>query len=791
MKWQHWLGGIALVTSSLLVCSETSGAEKSSKPEERVIVQVKGHNVTHTSKEMLVKKMNTSSSIYTLEVPTGKTMKDYIRELKEQPEIVRVEPDYRLTHFYTPNDSELYLQSHHENIETEKAWNKTKGSSDVIVALIDDGIDLYHEDLEENIISPYDIVEGSDETIPLGEHGTHVAGIIAGEIDNYSGGAGIAPKTKIMPLNVFEGDGAYSSDVIEAIYHAVEHDADIINMSLGSYNYSWLYQEAIDYAHDAGLVIVAAAGNEETDEPAYPASYDHVVSVASTTPWDSPSYFSNYGPTIDVSAPGSYIYSTLPYDKYGEMSGTSMASPVVAGIAALIKANEPNLTGDQIVKRLIETADDLGEKGKDDDYGYGRVNAAKAVNTSAYGPLIIDSFTDQSTQITGQLPYDVPEGIIRVYNASNKVIGQLKQSQKGKFTIPVPKQLGGSILSISIEDNQKNKSAVKTFKVIDKTAPAVPKVAAFSDAMTTLTGTAENKSTVIVMNGSKKVGQATSSAGKFSVKVAKQKAGTTLTIYAMDAAKNKSQSVRLKVTDKTGPTIPTGGAVTTKTTSLSGKTEAKAAVYLYKGKTKVASATADAKGAFKLTFKVQASGTKLSLYAVDGAKNKSKTRLITVSVFKKSNATYLKEHYTAAKKGTLYKAEAKLYDRMKITGKDAIYGQDSTGCCVFGKIKGTLVYGTIGYDENYPNHIGDIMTMPSFEQRKIKWTEFTELLGKPNVHRKTTQNGGSNMVYLINKKVTMKYLRAGTIEYKPTKKTTFWADYDYNGYVRAFGIRYF
>ena len=108
-------------------------------------------------------------------------------------------------------------------------------------------------------------------------------------------------------------------------------------MSLGSYYYSTLYQEAIDYAHEAGVVVVAAAGNESTDEPAYPASYDHVVSVASTTPWDDTSYFSNYGPTIDVSAPGSYIYSTLPEDDYGEMSGTSMASPVVSGVAALIK----------------------------------------------------------------------------------------------------------------------------------------------------------------------------------------------------------------------------------------------------------------------------------------------------------------------------------------------------------------------------------------------------------------------------------------------------------------------
>ncbi|WP_214835531.1 S8 family serine peptidase [Exiguobacterium sp. s36] len=790
MKWGKWVIGLVL-TSGCLGWSDTYIAEDTNTKNNRVIVQVKGQNLTNTSQEMLIKKISNSSAIYTVDVPTGKTVKEYISELKSQPEVVRVEPDYLLKHSYTSNDSDLDLQSHHENIETKKAWDKTKGSANVIVAVIDDGIDLNHEDLENNIIHPYDMVEDSDETIPMGEHGTHVAGIIAGQIDNYTGGAGVAPKSKIMPINVFEWDGAYSSDVIKAIYYAVDNGADIINMSLGSYYYSWLNQEAIEYAHDAGVVIIAAAGNDATDDPWYPAAYEHVVSVASTTSWDSPSYFSNYGSTIDVSAPGSYIYSTLPYDSYGEMSGTSMASPVVAGVAALIKATAPSLTGDQIVKRLIDTADDLGARGKDEDYGHGRVNAAAAVNTSMYAPVIVDAFTDQATQVTGQLPYDVPEGTIYVYNASNKVIGQLKQSQKGKFVIPVSKQPGGSTLYVAVEDNQKNRSAVTTFKVIDKTAPLTPKVSAFSDAKTALTGTAESKSTVIVMNGSKKVGQATAVSGKFSVKLAKQKAGTTLTIYAMDAAKNKSKSVLIKVTDKTAPPTPTSSNVDTKSTSLTGKTEAKASVYLYKGKTKVASTKADSKGLFKFTFKAQASGTKFSLYAVDAAKNKSKLKTITVTVFKKSNATYLKEHYAAAKKGTMYKAEAKLYDRMKIAGKDASYGFYATGCCVFGKEKGVFLYGTIGYDEKYPNHVGDIMTMPSIDNRKIKLTEVTSALGKPKSHNKFSIYDRYNKVYSRNNKSVMSYELAGTIEYKPTKNTTFWVDYDSNGYVRAFGLRHF
>ena len=788
MKWQQWMTGIILVTSSL-IWSESIQAEAVKKETDRVIVKVKGQNLTETSREILLKKTSNYSILH-VDVPVGQTTESYMKKLKTQPEVMAVEPDHRISRFYTPNDSDLDFQDHHDTIETKKAWDKTQGKPDVVVAVIDDGVDLDHEDLEGNIIQPYDIVEGSDESLPIGEHGTHVAGIIAAEIDNATGGVGVAPKTKIMPLNVFQGEDAYTSDVIEAIYHAVDHEADIINMSLGNYYYSWLYQEAIDYAHEAGVVLIAAAGNEATDEPAYPASYDHVVSVASTTSWDSPSYFSNYGPTIDVSAPGSYIYSTLPGDNYGEMSGTSMASPVVAGVAALIKANEPKLTSDQIVTRLTETADDLGAKGKDEDYGHGRVNASAAVNHSRYGSLLVDAFSDRSTQVTGQLPYDVTGGTISVYNSSNRVIGQIKQSQKGNFSVVVPKQMAGTTLSVSVEDDQKNRSPITTVKVLDKTAPGTPKVSTFSDTMTALTGTAENKSTIIVMNGSKKVGQATTSSGKFIVKLAKQKAGATLTIYALDTVKNKSQSVSVKVTDKTAPLMPTSSAVTTKSTSLTGKTEAKATVYLYKGKTKIASKTADTKGSYKVTFKTQASGTKLSIYAIDAAKNKSKTKTITVSVFKKSNASYLKDHYAASKKNTMYKGEAKLYDRMTITGKKATYGFGGTGCCVFGKQKGQLIYGTIGYNEKYPNHIGEIMTMPSFDGRKIKWTELTSALGKPKFHQKRSSDQWNKTVFLVNDKVQLTYELAGIIGYHPTSKTTFWADYDQNGYIRAFGLSY-
>lgn len=395
-----------------------------------------------------------------------------------------------------------------------------------------------------------------------------------------------------------------------------------------------------------------------------------------------------------------------------------------------------------------------------------------------------------------QMFYVIAEGgnsLIEVFK-NGKRIAFIKTSapiDQDAYYFTIEKQKAGTVLSITITDPLGNKSKPYQAIVKDATPPAVPKVAAFSDVMTKLTGTAENQSTVVVMNGTKKVGQATTTSGKFSVKLAKQKAGTELIIYAMDRAKNKSKNVRLKVLDKTAPLTPTSSPVTTKSVSLNGKTEANANVYLYRGKTKIANTKSNSKGFYKLTFKPQVSGTTLSLYVIDVAKNKSKTKSIKVSVFKKSNATYLKEHFAASKKGTMYKAEAKLYDRMTIKGKDAIYGLDSTSCCVFGKVKSSLVYGTIGFDEKYPNHIGDIMTMPSFDNRKIKWTEMTSALGKPKVHRKYGSKEWNKMLYAVNDKIIMKYERAGTLEYKPTKKTTFWADYDGKGYIRAFGLRHF
>lgn len=316
-----------------------------------------------------------------LEVPADKTAASFIEELEAQEEVEFAELDYRIELAYTPNDPEFAkLQYHHKKIGTAAAWNHTRGAADVVVAVIDDGMDVKHSELAGRFIAPYDALNKRAGTISQGFHGTHVAGLIAGAANNGLGGAGVAPLAKVMPIDVFDNKGvAYTSDLIHGIEHAIKNNVEVINMSLGSYYYSKALDQAVQKAHKKGIVIVAAAGNEGTRNAYYPAALANVISVGAVAGNDSSAVFSNRGPSIDVTAPGTDIYSSLPNNLFGPLSGTSMAAPIVSGVAALIKANQPSLSNKEIEKRIFSSADDLGKAGRDDVYGHGRINAAKAL----------------------------------------------------------------------------------------------------------------------------------------------------------------------------------------------------------------------------------------------------------------------------------------------------------------------------------------------------------------------------------------------------------------------------
>jgi subtilisin family serine protease len=280
---------------------------------------------------------------------------------------------------FEPNDPYWGLQWGPKKIEANWAWNKTRGSSDIIVAVVDTGVDYMHRDISANYVAlGYDWVNNDNDPWDDHWHGTHCAGIIAAVINNNYGVAGLA-QVKIMAEKVLDSSGiGYDDWVANGIIHAADSGAKIISISLGGYGYSKLLHEAVKYAYEKGVLLVAAAGNDNINVKAYPAAYEEVVAVAATDEYDDRAWFSNWGDWIELSAPGVMIYSTVP-GGFAYASGTSMACPHVSGTAALIWSVYQNATNSWIRAQLRCTTDDLGSPGFDEYYGYGRVNARKAV----------------------------------------------------------------------------------------------------------------------------------------------------------------------------------------------------------------------------------------------------------------------------------------------------------------------------------------------------------------------------------------------------------------------------
>ena len=231
-------------------------------------------------------------------------------------------------------------------------------------------------------------------------HGTHVSGIIGATTNNSTGVAGTSPGAKIMALKAGDSSGSlYSSDIVEAINYAKDNGADIINMSFGSTGFppSAAQQEALTNAYNAGVTLFAASGNSYTSTMSYPAGMANVIGVGSTTNKDLKSSFSTYNSSVDISAPGSSIYATMPTypvaingQNYAYLSGTSMASPMAAGVGALVLSKNPSFTPAQLQSRLETTAEDLGTIGRDDSFGNGRVNAYNAVTSTIPPPRTPD-----------------------------------------------------------------------------------------------------------------------------------------------------------------------------------------------------------------------------------------------------------------------------------------------------------------------------------------------------------------------------------------------------------------
>lgn len=284
-----------------------------------------------------------------------------------------------------PND-ELYAsyQWNLPKIDTIEGWDVTKGAEEIIVAVVDTGVDLDHPDLEGRLVEGINII---DEQVPPDDdvgHGTHVAGVIAASVNNLEGIAGMSWYNKIMPVKVLDSTGAGSTyNVAAGIIWAVDHGAKVINLSLGNYAEAQFLHDAVKYAYDKDVVLIAATGNDNTSQPGYPAAYEEVFAVGATNSSEEKAIFSNFGNYVDVTAPGENIASTYPSNRYAALSGTSMASPHVAALAAMIRSVNPSLSNEEVMDIIRETALDLGEEGKDEYYGYGQINVNQALRLAS------------------------------------------------------------------------------------------------------------------------------------------------------------------------------------------------------------------------------------------------------------------------------------------------------------------------------------------------------------------------------------------------------------------------
>lgn len=317
---------------------------------------------------------------------------------KETKIVEYIEPAYIYQTLEVPNDPEYTQQWNLRSINVEQAWDETHGEG-ITVAVIDTGVSKVPDLADTEFVEGYDFVNDRQTADDDVGHGTHVAGTIAQSTNNNYGVAGIAYKAKIMPLKVLGVGGGTVADIAEAIRFAADHNADVINMSLGGGGDSQLLHDAIKYAYDKGVVLVGAAGNSNLNAASFPARYPEVISVSATDSVGNKAPYSNFGAGVDISAPGGsetgkIVQETINTEnqkpEFIGFQGTSMASPHVAGVAALIKSTgieEPS----EIRQILIESVRKIQED-PFNYYGAGQLDAAQAVKLAEKGRITPKDF---------------------------------------------------------------------------------------------------------------------------------------------------------------------------------------------------------------------------------------------------------------------------------------------------------------------------------------------------------------------------------------------------------------
>ncbi|MHC1684068.1 MAG: S8 family serine peptidase [Clostridiaceae bacterium] len=443
----------------------------SNNKSNRIIVKYKNPseglktNLSSSNNIKSVEKLSEKVSI--INAKDTKSKERIYNDLKFNSNIEKVEEDKVLKSSAVINDPGYNQQWHIQNVNFSKLWDYSLNpKKTVIVAVIDSGIDPNHEDLQGAIVDGgYNFYGDNTDIYDYNGHGTAVSGVINASSNNLKGitGLGYNIPIKILPLKTSNEIGeSYLSDVLRAINYAIEKKVDVINLSLGSYGYSYIENEEIQKAINSGIVVVASAGNDGNSSYLYPASYNNVISVGATDQYNNKTSFSNYNDKVSLTAPGLDILTTIPNGEYGFASGTSFSAPIVSATAAIMKSVRPDLTPQTIKTLLQNNTIDLGSLGRDNYFGYGKVDAYKVINSALspqsikIQPSNISININETSTLTATVSPDNSIDKSIIWSSSNNNIatvsdnGTVKGVSSGSATITAKTKLGNLISTASV-----------------------------------------------------------------------------------------------------------------------------------------------------------------------------------------------------------------------------------------------------------------------------------------------------------------------------------------------------
>lgn len=427
-----------------LLCTNTVFAQKKSDGRlflnERIIVKFKGNLDAEVEDDILIqhklkkhKFMKEFDSYVVLAKSKDETIST-VEKLKKRKDVEFAEPDMYcepVGKIETPNDTNISQQWWITNINLPQAWDINKGSSNIIIAIIDSGCDMSHPDLISKYVPGYNFFDNNTNTQDVRGHGTAVAGCAAAATNNNLGGAGAGRDCMIMPLRVSDVNGyAYWSTIAQAMRWAADRGVRVANASFAC-GESITIQSAAQYMNSKNAVFCCSAGNQATQ--LLGTNYPEVIVVGATDSADNLASFSNWGSSVDIVAPGVACYTTNLGGGYNWWSGTSFSSPITAGVVGLILSTNSLLKPNDVDKILKSTAKDLGDPGMDSKYAYGRIDASKAVIEAANtqitppppppGPDVISPYIKITYPNNGSI---LTRGIININSTSTDNVGVVR-----------------------------------------------------------------------------------------------------------------------------------------------------------------------------------------------------------------------------------------------------------------------------------------------------------------------------------------------------------------------------